>query len=169
MATLIGVETTEATAKTYIKEKAFAYKVVALHSGTIEEIHLLAKGVTAEGEVDVGMFNNSAGAPGVLKEHKKSAKLKSGEEVTLVVSGFKMVVTKGETYHLAGCGNTGGTSIKYKKEAGETNLEKTATPGTELKEGLTWAPEAESIAVTFWATGTIEEGEAASNPLVMMI
>lgn len=167
MTLLIGNETGEATTKAFGKEKPFACRFEALVTGTIEEIKVTAKGEVAETEIDIGIYDDSASKPGTLKAHKKTGKLKVLEEATVSASGFSVSVTAGTFYHLSGVANLGTVRVKYRKEAGHEDLEKSGTANAELNEGKTWAKEPESLNLTMWALGTAEA--ATANPVVMII
>ena len=164
MPLLVGNETSEATEKTYEKEKAFGGTFAAAHTGTVEVLHVKTKNGVTENEFDIGLYEES----GKLF-HKKTGKLAASAEGTVEATGFSVKVTKGTSYRLAAIPVLGSCKVKYKKEAGHELLEKVALAKKELLEGSTWAKEPESLNLTIWATGTEEEGVEEANPIVMLI
>lgn len=173
MALLIGNETKEATTKSVTKELAYACKFKAAASGTVEEIKLWSKGLTTKTELDVGIYDEGAGKPGVLKAHVKAAGAEPGKEEIVTASGFAVSVTAGTTYWLAFVPATQSVTAYYKKEAGKEDVLKDTTPtkSPELTEGKGWpTKEAESTALSIWALGTETAGSVkgkASGALIL--
>jgi hypothetical protein len=161
MPRLVGNETAEATLVIESKERPFACKFKAAATGTIEELKVTVKCETAETDCDIGIYSEGAGVPGVLKAHKKTGKIKIGEELTLTATGFSVAVTAGTTYWLAVVPTLGTFKLKYKKEAGKEDIKKgtTGTKAPELGEATTWEVFAESTLMTIWALGTETGGQ----------
>lgn len=159
MAILIG-QTTEGTGAGigFITEIGQACRFEVLKTGTVQALHCtfsgLPKGIT---DLRAAVVADEAG-PKPKKETvlAEAHVVTPGDSLEYEVTGFSLKVNKGEFVWLV-FEQIGATTVPKLKAGAANYFSKSTTKKAEISK-MAWAATTEGAPVSFWATGTEEEG-----------